>query len=43
MKALPGFTGLDTLASMRKEVTNMIKTGLGMLFFYVIILFAFTD
>ncbi|KAJ7323997.1 hypothetical protein DFH08DRAFT_711561, partial [Mycena albidolilacea] len=23
-----GFTGLDTLASMRKEVTNMIKTGL---------------
>ncbi|KAJ7813379.1 hypothetical protein B0H14DRAFT_2173923, partial [Mycena olivaceomarginata] len=23
-----GFTGLDTLALMRKEVTNMIKTGL---------------
>ncbi|KAF8180068.1 hypothetical protein K438DRAFT_1445987, partial [Mycena galopus ATCC 62051] len=23
-----GFTGLDTLASMRREVTNMIKTGL---------------
>ncbi|KAF8178983.1 hypothetical protein K438DRAFT_1502698, partial [Mycena galopus ATCC 62051] len=28
IKVLPGFTGLDTLASMRREVTNMIKTGL---------------
>ncbi|KAF8198232.1 hypothetical protein K438DRAFT_1584066 [Mycena galopus ATCC 62051] len=27
-----GFTGLDTLASMRREVTNLIKTGLSMFF-----------